>query len=41
MLHDINDHYPKYSTVSKARLKRDIKQSFFRDSRNDDTIVFD
>jgi len=28
MLHDISDHYPIYLTVSKAQLKRDVKQIF-------------
>ena len=41
MLHDISDHYPFYLTVSKARLKRDVKQRFFRDTRNVDVITFD
>jgi len=41
MLHDISDHYPIYLTVSKARLKRDVKQGFFRDTSNVDAIAFD
>jgi len=41
MLHDISDHYPAYLTVSKARLNRDIKPRFFRDTRNVDIIAFD
>jgi len=41
MTRDINDHYPIYLTVSKARLKRDVKQRFFRDTRNVDIIAFD
>jgi len=30
MLHNISDHYPIYLTVSKARLKRDVKQRYFK-----------
>jgi len=41
MLHDISDHYPIYLTVSKARLKRDVKQRFFRDTSNVNIIAFD
>jgi len=41
MLHDISDHYPIHLTVSKARLKRDVKQRFFRDTSNVDVIAFD
>jgi len=41
MLHDISDHYPIYLTVGKARLKRDVKQRLFRDTRNVDIIAFD
>jgi len=41
MLHYISDHYPIYLTVSKTRSKRDVKQSFFRDSRRVDFIAFD
>ena len=41
MLHDISDHYPIYVTVSKARLKRDVKQRFVRDTSNVDIITFD
>ena len=40
MLHDISDHYPIYLTVSKARLKRDVKQRYFRDTRNVNIIAF-
>jgi len=40
MLHNISDHYPIYVTVSKARLKRDIKQRFFRVTNNVDIIAF-
>ena len=40
MLHDISDHYPIYLTVSKARLKRDVKQRYFRDKKNVDIIAF-
>jgi len=35
------DHYPIYLTVSKACLKRDIKQRFLRDTKNVDVITFD
>jgi len=41
MLHDISDHHPIHLTVSKARLKRDVKQRFFRDTSNVDVIAFD
>jgi len=41
MLHDISDHYPIYLTVSKAQLKRDVKQRYFRDSSNVNIIAFD
>jgi len=41
MLHDISDHYPIYLTVTKARLKRDVKQIFFRDTSNVDITAFD
>jgi len=41
MLHDISDHYTIYLTVSKARLKRDVKQRFFRDTSNVDVIACD
>ena len=41
MLHVISDHYPIYLTVSKARLKRDVKQRFFRDTSNVNIIAFD
>jgi len=41
MLHDISDRYPIYLIVSKARVKRNIKQRFFRDTRNADIIAFD
>jgi len=41
MLHDISGHYPVYLTVSKARLKRGVKQRFFRDTSNVDGIAFD
>ena len=41
MLHDISDHYPIYLTVSKVRLKRDVKQRYFRDTSNVITIAFD
>ena len=41
MLHDISDHYPIYLTVSKARLKRDVKQRYFRDTSNVNIIAFD
>ena len=41
MLHDISDHYPIYLTVSKARLKRDAKQRYFRDTSNVNIIAFD
>ena len=41
MLRDISDHYPIYLTVSKARLKRDVKQRYFRDTSNVNIIVFD
>jgi len=40
MLHDLSHHYPIYLPVSKARLKRDIKQRFFRDTRNVDITAF-
>ena len=32
---------PIYLTVSKTRLKRDIKQKFFRDTRNVEIIALD
>jgi len=41
MLHNISDHYPIYLTVSKARLKRGVKQRYFRDTSNDNIIAFD
>ena len=41
MLHHISDHYPIYWTVSKARLKRDVKQRYFRDTSNVNIIAFD
>jgi len=41
MLHNISDHYPIYLTVTKARLKRNVKQRFFRDTSNVDVIAFD
>jgi len=41
MLHDISDHYPIYLTVSKGRLKRDVKQRYFRDTSNVNIIDFD
>ena len=41
MLYDISDHYPIYLTVSKARLKRDVKQRYFRDTCNVNIIAFD
>jgi len=41
MLHNISDHYPIYLTVSKARLKRDVKQRYFRDTSNVNIIAFD
>jgi len=41
MLHDISDHYPNCLTVSKARLKRDVKQRYFRDASNVNIIAFD
>jgi len=41
MLHNICDHYPNYFTVGKARLKRNIKQRFLRDTRNVDIFAFD
>jgi len=31
----------KFLTLSKVRLKRDIKQRFFRDTRNVDIVAFD
>jgi len=39
MLHVISDHYPIYLIVSKARLKRDVRQRFFRDTSNVDIIL--
>jgi len=41
MLHDISDHYPIYLIVSKAQLKRDVKQRYFRDTSNVNIIAFD
>ena len=41
MLHDISDHYPIYLTVSKAGLKRDVRQRYFRDTSNVNIIDFD
>jgi len=41
MVHDISDHYPIYLIVSKARLKRDVKQRYFRDTSNVNIIAFD
>ena len=41
MLRDISDHYPIYLTVSKARLKSDVKQRYFRDASNVNIIAFD
>jgi len=41
MLHDISDHYPNCLTVSKSRLKRDVKQRYFRDASNVNIIAFD
>jgi len=41
MLHDISDYYPIYLTVSKAQLKRDVKQRCFRDTSNVNIISFD
>jgi len=41
VLHDISDHYPIYLTVSKARLKRDVKQRYFKDTSNVNIIAFD
>ena len=41
MLHDISDHYPIYLTVSKAQIKRDVKQRSFRDTSNVNIIAFD
>jgi len=41
MLHDISDHYPISLTVSKARLKRDVKERCFRDTSNVNIISFD
>jgi len=41
MLHDISYHYPIYLTVSKARLKRDVKQRYFRDTSNVNIIALD
>ena len=40
MLHDISDHYPIYLTVCKARLQRDVKQRYFRDTRNVNIFAF-
>jgi len=39
MLHDISDHYPIYLTVSKVRLKRDVKKRYFRDTKNVNIIA--
>ena len=41
VLHDISDHCPIYMTVSKARLKRDVKQKYFRDTSNVNITAFD
>jgi len=41
MLHDISDHYPIYLTVSKARLKKDVKQRLFRGTSSVNIIAFD
>ena len=40
MLYDISDHYPIYLTMSKARLKRDVKQRYSRDTKHVNIIAF-
>jgi len=40
MLHDISVRCPIHLIVSKTRLKKDINQRFFRDTRNVDIIAF-